>query len=190
MILGACSITLVQLVESKVSILDNLVRRCINISQINCKMCSSKYMYFYSHTSTVYFSFSQMICIRQEAGMCCTKYSPCGDSYAYAFNGAIAESLVGTSCVSDYLDFVSKLNRACQKQFKIIRKLLSLKGEHFNFASYSATVTKVLLYPLPYSCWSKVWGFTHTRTLLWIFTWNECWWHSWLGLCLWYGEKF
>lgn len=47
----------------------------------------------------------QHICIRAEAGMCCIKYSLCGDTNSFTIDNTAA-AVVGTSCVNDYVDFV------------------------------------------------------------------------------------
>ena len=51
-----------------------------------------------------YFSYSQNICIRQEAGQCCISYNVCGDTSSYNFDNTDVTSLVGSECTVDFLE--------------------------------------------------------------------------------------
>ena len=63
-----------------------------------------------------YNSFSYNICIRQEQGACCIKYSLCEDTYSWAIQNndlAIAVgAYTGTYCVSDHIE-ITGLKKEC-----------------------------------------------------------------------------
>ena len=51
------------------------------------------------------FKYSYNICIRQEEGYCCIRYTLCGDDRSWSLdNKDAAKSEVGTQCSFDYLD--------------------------------------------------------------------------------------
>ena len=50
--------------------------------------------------------FSQTICIRQEAGMCCNKYTLCADTQSFGFDNRNPTAYTGTACTEDFIDFV------------------------------------------------------------------------------------
>ena len=55
--------------------------------------------------------FRQNICIRQEAGFCCITYNVCSDTGSYTIeNNADADSVIGTSCSSDFIEIPGELN--------------------------------------------------------------------------------
>ena len=60
--------------------------------------------------------FSYNICIRQEQGACCIKYSLCEDTYSWAIQNndlAIAVgAYTGTYCVSDHIE-ITGLKKEC-----------------------------------------------------------------------------
>ena len=61
-------------------------------------------------------SFSYNICIRQEAGSCCIKYSLCSDTYTFAIQNvaAIASGAYsGSYCTLDFLE-ITHLKAECQ----------------------------------------------------------------------------
>ena len=63
----------------------------------------------------LYIFFSYNICIRQEQGACCIKYSLCGDTYSYAIQNvaAIASGAYsGSYCSLDFLE-ITGLKKEC-----------------------------------------------------------------------------
>ena len=53
------------------------------------------------------------ICIRQELGYCCVKYSKCADTNSWAFDTTAATSLTDTDCTNDFIE-ISGLLGECQ----------------------------------------------------------------------------
>ena len=63
-----------------------------------------------------YNSFSYNICIRQEQGACCIKYSLCEDTYSYTITNtatiAQGANSGGSNCNSDYIE-ITGLKKEC-----------------------------------------------------------------------------
>jgi len=97
----------------------------IKVTQIECSSTSKPYdsgclQYFTGTTGRLTsFNFAQSssslyahlasqnqnICIRQEAGFCCITYNVCSDTGSYTIeNNADADSVIGTSCSSDFIE--------------------------------------------------------------------------------------
>ena len=62
--------------------------------------------------------FSYNICIRQEQGACCIKYSLCSDTYSWAISNpgpaapVAAGALTGSWCASDHIE-ITGLKKEC-----------------------------------------------------------------------------
>ena len=91
----------------------------------------------------LYLFFSYNICIRQEQGACCIKYSLCSDTYSYAIQNvaAIASAAYsGSYCSIDFIE-IAGLNKACGDTVNSVNRVC---GHAFNIEHGNTVIASTL----------------------------------------------